>query len=173
VPITPDAKDWTWVLERPCPECGFDARAFDTSTTAARIRRFAEEWAAVLERAGVRDRPDDATWSPLEYGCHVRDVFRIYDGRLARMLSEDGPEYLNWDQDATAVEDRYAEQDPPAVAAELRRAAAALADRFELVHGDAWARTGTRSDGARFTIDTFARYLVHDPTHHLHDVRRA
>ncbi|HEY5013683.1 MAG TPA: DinB family protein, partial [Acidimicrobiia bacterium] len=26
--ITPDTKDWTWVLERPCPECGFDASAF-------------------------------------------------------------------------------------------------------------------------------------------------
>ena len=25
VPIVPDGKDWTWVLERPCPECGFDA----------------------------------------------------------------------------------------------------------------------------------------------------
>jgi hypothetical protein len=24
-PIVPDTKDWTWVLERPCPECGFDA----------------------------------------------------------------------------------------------------------------------------------------------------
>lgn len=20
--IVPDTKDWTWVLERPCPECG-------------------------------------------------------------------------------------------------------------------------------------------------------
>ena len=25
MPIVPDDKDWTWVLERPCPECGFDA----------------------------------------------------------------------------------------------------------------------------------------------------
>ena len=25
MPIEPDTKDWTWVLERPCPECGFDA----------------------------------------------------------------------------------------------------------------------------------------------------
>ncbi|MBV8693173.1 MAG: DinB family protein, partial [Actinobacteria bacterium] len=25
---------------------------------------------------------------------------------------------------------------------------------------------------ASFTIDTFARYFIHDPIHHLHDVRR-
>ena len=24
MPITPDTKNWTWVLERPCPDCGFD-----------------------------------------------------------------------------------------------------------------------------------------------------
>jgi hypothetical protein len=24
--------------------------------------------------------------------------------------------------------------------------------------------------GARFTVDTLARYLIHDPVHHLYDV---
>ena len=28
---------------------------------------------------------------------------------------------------------------------------------------------GRRSDGAAFRIDTFSRYLIHDPIHHLHD----
>lgn len=27
--IVADDKDWTWVIERACPECGFDAGAFD------------------------------------------------------------------------------------------------------------------------------------------------
>ena len=26
-----DDKDWTWVLERPCPECGFDAGALEVA----------------------------------------------------------------------------------------------------------------------------------------------
>jgi hypothetical protein len=34
-----------------------------------------------------------------------------------------------------------------------------------------WARTGRRSDGAAFTVESFARYFVHDPVHHLHDVQ--
>jgi len=96
--ITPDTKDWTWVLARPCPECGFDTQAF-----------------------------------------------------------------------------RYAEQDPAEVAAALRQAAFAIAGRFEGVTGAQWQRTGHRSDGASFTVETFARYFVHDPVHHLYDVtsRRA
>ena len=27
--IEPDTKDWTWVLDRPCPECGFEASTRD------------------------------------------------------------------------------------------------------------------------------------------------
>ena len=70
----------------------------------------------------------------------------------------------------TAVTDRYGQQDPAEVAAELRQAAFAIAGRFETVTGDQWQRAGARSDGARFTVETFARYLVHDPVHHLYDV---
>ena len=118
--------------------------------------------------SAVRPRPE--VWSPLEYACHVRDVFVLYDERLRLMLETDNPTYANWDQDATAVEQRYAGQDPSVVATELRDAAEALADRFDTVSGEQWARTGTRSDGARFTVESFARYFVHDPIHHLHDV---
>jgi hypothetical protein len=38
------------------------------------------------------------------------------------------------------------------------------------VTGAQWERTGRRSDGARFTVETFARYFIHDPVHHLYDV---
>jgi hypothetical protein len=102
----------------------------------------------------------------------VRDVYRIYDERLRRMLTEDAPTYQNWDQDATAIEDRYSEQAPAQVVAELDEAATRLADRFDTVEGAQWDRPGARSDGARFTVETFARYLVHDPVHHVHDVEQ-
>jgi hypothetical protein len=29
---------------------------------------------------------------------------------------------------------------------------------------------GFRSDGAQFTVESFGRYLLHDPIHHLWDV---
>lgn len=97
---------------------------------------------------------------------------RLYDERLRLMLAEDNPRYPNWDQDQTAVEARYDEQHPPTVAAELTDAAAALAARFAKVKGKQWQRTGERSDGARFTVESFGRYFVHDPLHHVHDVDR-
>jgi hypothetical protein len=77
--ITPDTKDWTWVLERPCPECGFDARAFDRELVGAMILTNAAAWQRVLRGRAVELRPADEVWSPLEYACHVRDVFGIYN----------------------------------------------------------------------------------------------
>jgi hypothetical protein len=166
-------KDWTWVLDARCQECGFDARDFEVRDTAIMIRRNAASWRAVLRGTGVRRRPNDHTWSPLEYACHVRDVFRLYDERLMLMLTADDPTYPNWDQDATAIEARYNEQDPAIVASELDDAAEGLAAHFDHLDSDQWQRTGNRSDGARFTVESFARYMIHDPVHHLRDVGAA
>jgi hypothetical protein len=171
VDIAPDTKDWTWVLERPCPECGLDTRTIEPADVPALLRQCADDWVEILStHRSVSDRPAPHIWSPLEYGCHVRDVFRIFGTRLQRMLSEDDPLFQNWDQDATAFEDRYNEQDPETVTRELRQSAEDLADRLAAVSGAAWERPGRRSDGARFTVATLARYLIHDPLHHLHDV---
>jgi len=130
--IVPDTKDWTWVLQRPCPECGLDAQSVARDAVAGMIRANASAWHnALAQPAGARLRPAPGKWSALEYGCHVRDVLRLYDRRLEMMLTRDGPQYPNWDQDATAVADRYGEQDPATVAAELVQAAETIAVRFE------------------------------------------
>jgi hypothetical protein len=171
VAIVPDDKNWTWVLERPCPECGFDAADVPRDAVAGMLRDNAAAWPAVLEHAQVAVRPSEDRWSALEYACHVRDVFVLYDERLQAMLADDGVRFANWDQDATAIEERYDLQDPATVSAQLTAAADRLAERFEQVPDDAWGHRGLRSDGALFTIESFARYFVHDPIHHLHDVR--
>ena len=170
MPITPETKNWTWVLERECPECGFDSSGIALADIAELLRDNVAEWPAVLSRDDVRVRPNDSTWSPLEYSAHVRDVFRIFHTRLDLMLAEDDPAFENWDQDATAVADRYSEQDPATVEAELVEAGLALADAFRRVPVGAAGRTGRRSDGSRFTVETLGRYLLHDPVHHLWDV---
>ena len=170
MPITPDEKDWTWVLERVCPECGFDTQAVDRDELVGRVARTTSAWRTVLGGADVGVRPDDGTWSPLEYACHVRDVHRVYAGRVSRMLAEADPFYENWDQDVTAVEERYAEQDPAVVATELAAAGDHLGALFASVEGDGWQRTGRRSDGASFTVDSISRYYLHDIEHHLWDV---
>jgi hypothetical protein len=168
--IVKDTKDWTWVLDRICDECGYDARLVAREQVASTVRRYAAAWLEVLASTGVRRRPTPQVWSPLEYGCHVRDVFRIFDQRLQLMLEEPDPLFANWDQDATAEAERYWEQDPVVVSHGLLEAAQTIARRFAAVTDRQWTRTGRRSDGASFTVESFARYFLHDPVHHLHDV---
>ena len=171
VEIVPDTKDWTWVLERACPECGLEAGTVPRERVAGMLLENAAAWQDVLTGPGdVRERPAPNVWSPLEYACHVRDVCRLYDERLELMLTQDDPTFPNWDQDETAVAERYGEQDPSQVAAELSQAAGVLAGHFDQVSGPLWDRTGQRSDGASFTVESFARYFIHDVVHHLHDV---
>ena len=168
--IEPDTKDWTWVLERPCPECSYAAASVAPESLPDALRATARRWKQALADPDCAVRPAENIWSPLEYACHVRDVHRIFDGRIRRMLEEDDPRFENWDQDATAIEDHYGEQDPAVVAGELVEATAVVADRYASVSGDRWDRSGRRSDGARFTVASLGRYHLHDVVHHLYDV---
>jgi len=172
-PLEPDTKDWTWVLDRPCDECGFDASAYDRPAIPRAFRKNAHVWFALLAdpAAGERSRPD--RWSTLEYACHVHDVHQIYHDRVSLMLAEDNPLFENWDQDSTAEEGRYAQQLPSIVGPTLVAAAYAIGDLYDSVPPLSWQRRGRRSDGHEFTIESLARYQLHDVVHHLHDVRHA
>jgi len=169
--IVPDTKDWTWVLERRCPECDFEAGAVAGAAIPALVRGLAARWAEVLVRPDVARRPAPAVWSPLEYACHVRDMSRVFGARAELMLAQDEPTFESWDQDAAAIEARYGEQDPATVAAELREAVEAAAATFADVTDEQWSRRGLRGDGAAFTVETLGQYYAHDMAHHLWDVR--
>ncbi len=168
--IEPDTKDWTWVLERACTDCGFDAVGLDRGRLPQAIRDNATLWEVVLGTEDAAVRPSANVWSPLEYACHVRDVNVLFGRRLQRILTEDDPALDNWDQDEAAAAGDYGSQDPAVVAAALVDAAATVAAAYERIDGEQWQRPASRSDGARFTVDSFARYHLHDLVHHAHDV---
>ncbi|MFB9315061.1 class I SAM-dependent methyltransferase [Nocardioides plantarum] len=170
--IEPDTKDWTWVLDAPCPDCGFVAAHVDVGRLGDAIRSNAALWSVVLSGPGATDRPDPGTWSPTEYAAHVRDVHRVFAERVALMLAEDGPVFANWDQDATALEQRYDLADPAETGPALTQSAEDVATLYDGVRPDQRDRTGLRSNGSAFTIDTLARYHLHDVVHHTWDVRR-
>jgi hypothetical protein len=167
----PDTKDWTWTLTRRCPDCGLEAGTVDPAEIPERALVAAEEWIQILRSSpAVTSRPSPDVWSPLEYGAHVRDVFRVFDGRLAQMLAEDDPTFENWDQNETAVREGYRDQDPEVVADELEAAAEAFVARLASVKPAQLGRTGRRSNGSEFTVASLSQYFLHDVVHHLWDV---
>ena len=170
--IEPDTKDWTWVLDRPCPECGFDAQAVRRTDLSGALRANAASWEPVLAATGAGHRPIPSVWSPVEYACHVRDVHRVFAERVRSMLSADDPLFDDWDQDEAAVRGGYADQDPAVVSVELADAADEVAALYSSVPEEGWGRRGRRSNGSAFTVDSITRYHLHDVELHLSDVRR-
>ena len=168
--VEPDTKDWTWTLDRPCTECGFDASSVAPESVAGLVTELTAPWPDVLGRDDVTTRPSPAVWSPLEYACHVRDVCRVFAGRVRLMLEQEGPTFPNWDQDEAAVRDRYGAQDPSVVGAELADAAAEVSADYSCVSGEQWSQRGLRSNGSAFTVESLGRYFLHDLAHHLTDV---
>jgi DinB superfamily len=167
----PDTKDWTWTLTRRCEQCGLSAGEIDRADFAQCAFVAGEEWVQILRSSpAVSARPQPDVWSPLEYGAHVRDVYRLFDARLVQMLSEDTPTFTNWNQDETAIKERYREQDPEVVADELEATAQGFVARIQSLTPEQYRRRGIRSDGAEFTVVTFLQYFLHDVIHHLWDV---
>ncbi len=171
VPIEPDTKDWTWVLERPCPECGFEPAGVAVAELADLIQDNAPAGTPRSTAPDAAVRPAASVWSPLEYACHVRDVHRLFAERLTAdaraRTTRSSPTGTRTSPPSRA---RYAEQDPATVAVELVEAAADAAAIFACVRGDQWQRRGRRSNGSVFTVATLGVYYLHDVVHHLHDI---
>ena len=74
-----------------CDECGYQADALSRNQLGPRVRALAGAWRETLGRGSAVTRlreGDDRTWTPLEYGCHVRDVFKIFEERTRQMLKK-------------------------------------------------------------------------------------
>ncbi len=172
-----DDKDWTWVLERPCVECETDVTSLPRDELGASFRANAATWRQLLSREQLVDRrprrPDGTEqWSALEYGAHVRDVYGLFAERVTKMLKKKNPQFANWDQDLVAIDENYRDQDANKVAYGLAVNAGKVADIYDRLRDDEWNRTGQRSDGATFTVESIGRYLLHDVEHHVVDVEK-
>lgn len=167
-----ESRDWTFVLEGGCPECGWEPvpdvarlrEAWDAALAA---------WPALLAGPEAEARPEPTVWSPLEYGSHARDMIRALAVRIASMVEQEDPEFANWDGDLANVLRRDWAADPAELIRDIDRAgreAAAVLDRL----GEAdWDRAGHRGDGVGFTVLSLFQYLQHDVSHHVMDARRA
>lgn len=175
LPPPSDDKDWTWVLQRPCPDCGFDAAQVRVDALPEQIREAGARFVAALDRPDAAQRPDPQTWSVIEYGQHVADVCEVMTQRLELILSDGGPDrgpvqFANWDQDATALQKEYWKASASVTAVLVRERSEAAAEAWARPSGDEWSWTALRSNGSEFTAESLGQYFLHDLHHHLKDV---
>src|SRR5262249_60772851 len=71
----------------------------------------------------LREHTRPGSWSPLEYGCHVRDVLTVQRDRVLLAQAEQTPRFDSMRRAERAVEERYNEQDPLTVGGAIAVAA--------------------------------------------------
>lgn len=158
-----------------CEVCGFAWDAIDPDEVAGSVRDATSAMADLLVdhagRALGRAAPD--RWSPVEYGCHVRDVLGNVRDRIVLALVEDNPTPHPMFGTPRVDLGLYARDVPAVTARDLVSAGDLFARTIECLPEGAgrrtlfygWPRAATRP------IDWVAAQALHECRHHLDDVR--
>lgn len=167
------------MMTNDCEACGFVDAAVTMEDAVVALRGFGRRYRAPLTRflpgedgdAILRERPQPAVWSALEYAGHVGQVFRNYNDWVRRALVEDDPVIEAPTPDEAVEAEWCNEADPVEVAGAIAERAEALAATLEAVPEDATHRCHVRRGEHRSVIFT-ARRAVHEGNHHLLDIGR-
>jgi hypothetical protein len=159
-----------------CAQCGFEYDLADAESAAPAILTTVSHLADVLREPDpdLRTRSEPDTWSPLEYGCHVRDVLLVQRERVLAARRTDTPAFEPMGRDERVEHDGYRGQDPDAVARQLVDAATLFTNVLSRLDDADWERRvvygypSTRERSLRWV----AVHTVHEVRHHLLDVRR-
>ena len=160
-----------------CGECSYDFESLGRDEIRRDVLSLAEEHRILLafvprERLRAHSRP--ASWSALEYACHVRDVLRFQRERVVLAQAEDTPRFVSMDRDQRAVAERYNDQEPAVVALQIGAAAQEFAAALRALSEDGWLRCGIYPWPAPQvrTVEWIGRRTAHELAHHLFDDRR-
>jgi len=158
-------------LDMQCPECGF---ALDAPLgISTEIVGAVGEWVQPRLGQTANLRPDPATWSVVEYLCHLRDAVEFYRLRIeAIVTSREPPQLTPWDPDQAAVDGRYSTSDPRAAYEQAIQAGELLRSHLESMADAQVSKTGIGVDGGSRGVPELAARAAHEVVHHGLDIAR-
>ena len=127
---------------------------------------------ADLTDADLDQPAPDGGWTAREVAHHVADSETNSYIRLRRLIAEDDPLIVGYDQDEYARRLHY---DRP-IASSLAVLAAVRAASLELLESltpDEWLRTGRHSDSGSYSVDDWLDIYARHPHNHAGQIRRA
>lgn len=126
--------------------------------------------------AGVGDRldvrPEPGEWTAREVVHHLADSEMTSAVRLRRLLAEDDPEIVGYDENAFARRLHY---DRPVDASldAMDAARRTSADLLDVLTEDEWARAGTHTESGPYSVETWLETYAAHPLDHAEQIRRA
>jgi hypothetical protein len=159
-----------------CSECGFVYDLTQSAGVQQAIRERVAVVVAILRTADVdlRSRRNPGVWSPLEYGCHLRDMLLVQRERVLAARRIDRPDCPPSGRDERVVHDGYAEQEPEDVARQLADAAQMFSNVLARLAPDDWDRTVIyhHPQTCERSLRWVAIHTLHEAQHHLLDIHR-
>jgi hypothetical protein len=159
-----------------CAQCGFVYDLSLATTAGQAIDERVDAVVAILRDrdVDVRSRRRPGVWSPLEYGCHLRDMLLVQRERVLAALRADRPDCTPMGRDERVVHDGYADQRPADVGRQLADAALMFGNVLSRLPDDDWNRTMLYNfpEASERSLRWVAVHTLHDVHHHLGDIRR-
>jgi DinB superfamily len=159
-----------------CGDCDFAYNLDQAIGALSDIRQLSAEVAAILENEehDVRRRPGPDTWSPLEYGCHIRDVLLVQRERALAGRRTSGAELTAMGREERVEHDGYNEQNPADVARQVVDSAMLFTNVMSRLTAKDWDRTVVYNYPETYerSLRWLAVHTLHDVRHHLLDIRR-
>jgi hypothetical protein len=117
-------------------------------------------------------RPGPGRWSAREIVHHLADSEITAGVRLRRLLAEDRPHILGYDQDEFARRLHY--DRPHEASLELFRSVReSTAELLERLQPADWLREGTHSESGRYTVETWLKIYADHAHKHARQIREA
>jgi hypothetical protein len=120
----------------------------------------------------LTSHPIPGKWSAAEIVHHLADSETTSGIRLRRLLVEDHPLILGYDQDAYAARLNYNNREMAPALDAFRSARATAAQLFEFMSEEDWRREGTHSESGSYTAEDWLTIYASHAHNHAAQIRR-
>jgi DinB family protein len=117
-------------------------------------------------------RPPDGGWTAREVAHHLADSEATAYVRLRRLIGEDNPTIVGYDEEEFARRLHYDRPIEPSLAV-LHGVRTASLQLLESLSAEEWQRAGTHSESGPYTVDDWLRIYAGHSHDHADQIRRA
>jgi len=149
--------------------------ATERQSLIARYRDGYEEVARALDGitpAELDARPAPGAWSPRQIVHHLADSEMTSAIRLRRLIAEDNPAIVGYDQDHYAQALFYDRPIEASLAA-FRAARESTAEILDRLDEAQWQRSGTHTESGAYGVEKWLRIYAQHAHGHADQIRRA
>ena len=142
------------------------------------VQQYRDGYAEVVQAlegatdADLDRRPAPGKWTPREIVHHLADSEMTSAIRLRRLVAEENPLIVGYDQEEFARRLKY---DRPIAAslAAFKAARETTSEILDLLSEEEWARKGTHSDSGAYGVETWLEIYAIHAHDHAAQIRRA